>query len=276
MGSPVFSYIHWHPDPELFRIGGLGVRYYSLLFAAGIIIAYLLLKKSLLQQKIPVAVLDKLLIYVVIGTFLGARLGHCLFYEPGYYLHHPLEIFIPWSSTTEGIRFTGYQGLASHGAALGILLSAWIYARKYHFPYMVILDTIAPYIPLAGAVIRLGNLFNSEIIGRPTRVPWAFVFDRVDQVPRHPAQLYESICYFALFLFLYRYSLRKKTTQQKGLLFSLLLTILFSIRFLLEFFKADQEAFEAGMLINMGQLLSLPLIAAGIILLFQRKKLFGA
>ena len=272
MVIPVFLYIHWHPDPELFRIGGLGVRHYSLLFATGILTAYLLLKKSFLQREIPVAVLDKLLIYVVVGTFLGARLGHCLFYDPGYYLRHPVEIFLPWSNTPEGFRFTGYQGLASHGAAIGILLSTWIFARKQHCSYIGTLDTIAPYIPLAGAVIRLGNLFNSEIIGRPAHVFWAFVFDRVDQVPRHPAQLYEACCYFILFIILYRFSRREKNTEQPGLLFGIMLTILFSVRFILEFFKHNQEAFEAKMMINMGQLLSIPLIAAGIIILWKRQK----
>lgn len=271
--TSIFSYIHWHPNPEIVKFGGLSLRYYSVLFATGILLSFHLLRKRFQQQGIADTVAEKLFIYVVLGTFLGARVGHCLFYEPGYFLQHPWEILLPWEGLPweRNFRFTGYRGLASHGAALGILIAIRIFTKKARLSYLVMLDGLAPFVPLTGAFIRLGNLFNSEILGTPSHVAWAFIFDREDNIPRHPAQLYEAICYLILFFLLYRLSRKSYTNSKRGALFGVLLMCLFSIRFILEFFKADQVVFEAGMWLNMGQLLSLPLIIAGVFL-FLRKK----
>lgn len=272
MHVPSFLYLHWHPDPEIFKVAGIGIRYYSLCFLSGISLSYIILRKDFIKKGIDLILLDRLLLYIVAGTIIGARLGHCLFYEPGYYLRHLQEIVLPWSGTPgqEGFHFTGYQGLASHGAALGILLSSWLFARRYRLPYLLILDLLAPFIPLAGAAIRLGNLFNSEIIGRPVHVQWAIVFDHIDQLPRHPAQIYETATYLAIFAILRYLSVKTMMERKEGMLLGLLLVLLFSARFMLEFFKEDQVGFESQLWLNMGQLMSLPFIILGIILMRRR------
>jgi len=195
----------------------------------------------------------------VVGTIVGARLGHCLFYEPGYYLRHPLEIIAVWQG-----------GLASHGGALGVLIALYLYSRKHpDQPFLWLLDRIAVPTALGACLIRLGNLFNSEIIGVPTHVPWAFVFERVDPIPRHPSQLYESICYagvFVMLLFLYR---RYRAQTPAGLLLGAFLVAIFTARFLLEFVKERQEAYTLNIPLNVGQWLSLPFILAGAVLLWR-------
>lgn len=268
-----FLYLHWHPYPEIFKVAGVGLRYYSVCFLSGIGLSYIILSKDWAKKGAETVMLDRLLLYMVEGTVIGARLGHCLFYEPGYYLRHLPEIVLPWSGIPGqgSFHFTGYQGLASHGAAIGILLSAWLFARRYCFPYLLILDLIAPFIPLAGAAIRLGNLFNSEIIGKPARVPWALVFDLTDQLPRHPAQLYEAVAYLAIFAILRFLSVKTTMERKEGRLLGLLLVMLFSARFALEFFKENQVGFESQMWLNMGQLMSLPFIILGIVLMCRRQ-----
>lgn len=266
-------YIHWNISPEIFSLGALSIRYYSLLFAGGIVICFLIMKQVFEHRKYPLELLDKLTLYVVLGTVIGARLGHCLFYEPQYYLEHPLEIILPFKGFpgTDNFRITGFQGLASHGAAVGIVIGTYLFCRKYKFKFLHVFDLLALVIPIAAASIRLGNLFNSEILGMPTEMPWGFIFTRVDDIPRHPAQLYESLSYFAIFLFIY-YRLRPNLDRfRHGFVFGFMLLAMFTARFLLEFLKEDQEAFEQGMLLNMGQLLSIPFMVLGAYLVWSRK-----
>jgi len=194
---------------------------------------------------------------------VGARLGHCLFYEPSYYLSNPVEILKIWRG-----------GLASHGAAIGILLVLWLWVRKEKKPYMWILDRIVIVAALGGAMIRLGNLMNSEIYGVETTLPWGFVFLRNGEtVPKHPTQIYESLAYFITFIILSRIYWRKKGEFISGVPFSLFLILVFIFRFFVEYVKEDQVAFEAGMTLNMGQWLSLPFILIGVVvLIFSLRK----
>jgi len=204
------------------------------------------------------AVLDKLTIYVAIGTIVGARLGHCFFYEPAYYLANPLEIIKVW-----------HGGLASHGAAIGILLALWLFVRKEKKPFIWAIDRVVVVVALAGALIRLGNLMNSEIYGVETTLPWGFVFLRNgENMPKHPTQLYEAFAYLITFGVLMRIYWKTKGKQKPGLLFGLFLIMVFLFRFFVEFVKEDQVAFEAEMKLNMGQWLSIPFVIAGIVILF--------
>lgn len=262
----IFGAINWDVNPEIFRIGSFAVRWYGLLFASGFFFGYLIFLRFFKKEGLSVDLLDKLTIYMALGTVIGARLGHCLFYEPEYYLHNPVEILKIWRG-----------GLASHGAAIGILAALWLFVRKYKFSFIWILDRIVVVVALGGAFIRLGNLMNSEIYGVETSLPWGFVFIRnLEMVPKHPTQIYESLTYFLIFLLLLWLYYRNDAKPKPGLLFSLFLILVFGMRFLIEFIKEDQVAFEAGMNLNMGQWLSIPffLLGAGILVwsLRRRKK----
>ena len=217
------------------------------------------------MENIPLDKLDKLAVYGFIGMFAGMRLGHCLFYEPSYYFSHPLEIILPIQPTADGgYKFSGFQGLASHGGAFGLIIALIIYAKKTKESIIKTIDLIAVVAPLASCFIRLANLMNSEIIGIPTNVSWAFIFVRVDNLPRHPAQLYEAISYLLIFgLMLYLYKTRRENLKN-GFFFGLVITLIFVARFFFEFVKENQVGFENGMTFNMGQLLSLPYLAVGI------------
>jgi prolipoprotein diacylglyceryl transferase len=235
----------------------------------GFIFGYNLLQKQFKIASLPQEKLDKLLVYIVIGTVVGARLGHCLFYEFDYYSNNLLEIFLPVRFSPK-FQITGFYGLASHGGIIGVALAILIYSWRQKIDIYWVLDRIALVGPLAGGFIRLGNLFNSEMIGHPTTVPWAFVFQRIDDIPRHPGQVYEALAYFSIFLFLNQFA--KKSQKENGYLTGLLFVLLFSARFLLEFFKIDQVGFESDMLLNMGQLLSLPFIFAGLFLMKKKNQ----
>ena len=201
----------------------------------------------------------------MIGILAGARLGHCLFYEPSYFLSHPLEMFLPIRVLPEGgIKFTGYQGLASHGGALGLLVALYFYSRKTKHSMIDTIGLIAVVAGLGGGFIRLANLMNSEIIGKPSTVSWSFIFERIDNVPRHPAQLYEAISYFLIFAIMMLLYKTKREKFRNGTLFGLVLVLIFVARFFIEFLKENQVGFEEGMKFNMGQLLSLPYIFVGI------------
>jgi len=199
MGSNMI--INWNLDPEIIRIGGFSLRYYSILFAGGIYFAYLIVKHIYSKNSLEIKKLESISIHVFVGLIIGARLGHCLFYDFAYYSKHIAEIFLPFAVTDSGINFTGYQGLSSHGGGIGIILSLLIWklrsAENKLFPA---LDAIAIAAPLTAGCIRLGNFMNSEIIGEPTSGTWGVIFSRVDYIPRHPGQLYESVFYFCLFV----------------------------------------------------------------------------
>lgn len=257
--------IHWNVDPVMFNIGSFGLRYYSLGFLVAFVLGYYIVSWMFRQEKVRADYLDSLVVYMFLATLAGARLGHCLFYEPDYFLTsaHWTEIVWPFHNG----HFTGFQGLASHGAAVGILLAMWLYWRKYGMNLWWILDRMVIVIALGGAFIRLGNLFNSEIYGHATNLPWGFIFDRNHEtVPKHPTQIYESLSYFIIFgACLWAYC-RKKGALRSGSIFGWWLVALFGLRFLVEFVKNDQVDFEAAMALNMGQLLSLPFIVAGLVI----------
>ena len=268
-------YLRWDISPEIFRIGGFALRYYSIGFLLAFAASYFIMAYILRRENRDPLILDRLLVYVVLGTLIGARLGHCFFYEFDYYRHRPWEIVLPFNMDHQHFEFTGYQGLASHGGAIGILLAVWWYSRRYSISFIWLLDRLAVVVPLAGCFVRTGNFFNAEIIGIPSHLPWAVIFARVDNLPRHPAQLYEAAAYLLIFACLF-YLYKKNTVQQKpGYLFGLLLILVFSARFIIEFVKENQETFENGQLLNMGQILSLPLIAAGIYFLQYYERSHG-
>jgi phosphatidylglycerol---prolipoprotein diacylglyceryl transferase len=263
------NHISWNIDPIIFEIGFLSLRWYSLFFVSGFFISYQILKRHFQREEISQAVLDKLTVYMVCGTVIGARLGHCLFYDFEYYSDNLLEVFLP-VTFHPSFSFTGFQGLASHGAAIGILISVLLFSKRYGTSLLWILDKLALVIPLAGCLIRIGNFMNSEMIGHPTSVPWAIVFEKVDPLPRHPGQLYEAILYLLIFLFLT--VLDKRVHKRPGFIFGLFLATLFFSRLMVEFWKEDQSGFENDMLLNMGQLLSLPFILLGVWLLLSRSR----
>lgn len=252
----ILNYIHWDVNPEIFRIGSFAIRWYGLLFALAFYAGYLVLTRIFKKEGISLEVLDKLTLYVFVGTVLGARLGHCLFYQPDYYLSNPIEILKIW----EG-------GLASHGAGIGILIALWFFARNVKKPYFWIIDRMGIVVALGGSFIRLGNLMNSEIIGKPSDVPWAFVLHRIDEIPRHPTQIYESLSYFAIFALLMYLYYKTNAKEKGGLMFGIFITTLFIVRFVIEYYKEVQVDFEESLFMNMGQILSIPFIIIGIILI---------
>jgi prolipoprotein diacylglyceryl transferase len=248
------------------------VRWYSLLFALAFIAGYILLQKAVFQKEnLSTALLDKLSIYVFLGVLIGARLGHCLFYEPSYYLSsfsHFIEMLLPITKTQQGWKFVGYQGLASHGGAIGIIIAIYLYARKTKLTMLWTLDRLVIVVALAGLFIRLGNLCNSEIYGIATNSNWGFIFVRNGEtIAKHPTQLYEAISYFITFIILLFTYIKNNRKTIPGLLFSLFLILAFTSRLIIENWKEVQEAWEANMILNMGQILSIPFIAIGIIIL---------
>lgn len=262
------SYITWNPDPEIFRIGSIAIRWYGVLFASGFVTGYFLMQHFFKKEGIPLKLLDQLTTTMVIATVVGARLGHCLFYEPEYYLRNPIDILKIW----EG-------GLASHGAAIAILFAIYLFARKSKLSYWRVIDRIAVVTALAGFFIRMGNLMNSEIFGKPTTLPWGFIYENASDPaqrlqPRHPSQIYEGLAYLVIFAVLMLIYYRKNNRPKEGLLISLFLILVFITRFFIEFLKEPQVGFEASMALNMGQLLSIPFVLAGVagLFLIYRKK----
>ncbi len=274
----IFLSILWDVDPWLIKFGdNFGIRWYGLLFACVFVFGYIIFNRFFKKDNLSTEILDQLTLYMAIGTVVGARLGHCLFYDAEYYLENPLEILMIWRG-----------GLASHGGGIGILLALWLFVRRYKFSFLWLIDRISVVAALAGTFIRLGNLMNSEIYGRPTSLPWGFRFVRDKSrinfydpntgefigkhLACHPTQLYEALSYFTIFLILF-YVIRKFGANLKeGIIFSWFLIAVFGARFLIEYVKYEQSDFEINMInqfhINMGQLLSLPFILMGIILFF--------
>lgn len=257
--------IPWDVNPEIFRIGPVAIRWYGILFASSFLFSYIIMNRIFKNENLGEPILDRLTIYMALGVIIGARLGHCLFYEPDYYFRHPLEILMIYKG-----------GLASHGAAIGILTAVWLFTKKQKKDYIWAMDRIAIVVALSGFLIRMGNLMNSEIYGTETMVPWGFVFLRNHEVaPKHPTQIYEGLAYLAIFILLYRLYWSKKGGHYEGLLISLLCLLVFIARFFIEFLKEDQVDFEATMKLNMGQWLSIPFVLLGIAGLYwslKRKK----
>lgn len=270
-------FITWDVNPEIFNLFGISVRWYGLLFALGFVFGYKIEEKMFQSEKLPPAWLDKLWIYVAVATVIGARLGHCIFYSWDYYQDHLIEMILPFHFYPE-FKFIGYQGLASHGAAIGIIAGLWYYSRKISKKSILwILDRAVVPIALAGFCIRTGNLMNSEIIGLPTELSWGFRFVRASGVadpmtPRHPAQLYEAICYLISFGILMWFYWRTTARDRQGFLFGMFLILIFTARFFIEFLKENQEAFEEAMTLNMGQWLSIPFVLVGVASLFWSRK----
>jgi phosphatidylglycerol---prolipoprotein diacylglyceryl transferase len=270
----MLSQITWAVRPDVFMMGGLEVRWYGLAFALGFFLGIAMMTKMFAKDGVPEKWVDSLFIYVIVATVLGARLGHVFFYAWDYYAVHPLEIFKIW----EG-------GLASHGGSLGILIAIWIYSKKVSKRSMLwTLDRLAVPVALVAAFIRLGNLMNHEIYGHPTDLPWGFKFilnvrewqhgaDPIYSLPSHPTQIYEALCYLITFAVVSLLYWKNKTAKQKeGLIIGVFFIGIFLSRFLIEFVKEDQEAFEATMTLNMGQWLSIPFILAGILLFVRAIK----
>lgn len=268
--------IYWDVDSVIFWItDSFPLKYYGLLFVTGLMVGYLIVKNIYKRENIPVEQLDRLLTYIVLGTIIGARLGHCLFYEPEYFLNHPLEIFLPIQKIDGSYQFVGYQGLASHGGGIAVLIAILIYSKKYKVKLLWILDRVAIGTPVTGAFIRLGNFMNSEIYGKPTNGNWGVVFVNDDLIPRHPTQLYEAFSYLLIFIFLYVIYKSKKIKKYNGDIFGIFLILLFLARFLIEFFKENQVAFENQMTLNMGQILSIPFILIGMLIIIWNRRKFN-
>ena len=255
-------YVHWNVNPDIFHLGGITVRWYGLLFVSGFILGYYIFRRFFQREGIPAdKVIDPLLYTLLIGTLVGARLGHCIFYQPDYYfgsLKGFLEIFQPWKG-----------GLASHGGAIVLILAMiWFarkYGRKYNFDTVWLLDHLAIATAFAGAFIRFGNLMNSEIYGDVTTLPWGFIFERVGEtVPKHPTQLYEALSYLILGIILVLLYNKRLDKMYRGTFIGLFLVGCFGMRFLIEFIKEPQVEFEVNMALDMGQILSIPFILIGI------------
>jgi len=268
--------LHWEPSTTLFKLGSFGIHYYSLMFVIAFSLGYNIMKKMYLKEKVAIDTLESMLFYIVISTLLGARLGHVFFYDWTYYQNHLIEVLLPISSNAEGgYSFVGFRGLASHGAALGILLGIIIYQRfNAYKPLAWILDRLIIPTTLGAGFVRIGNFFNSEIVGNYTGNNFGVVFaNRGEMLPRHPAQLYEAFAYFILFFFL-RYLYRKGLNRQDGFLVGVFMSVLFSIRFIVEFVKESQGGFETFLpALSTGQWLSVPLIIAGIIVMYRTRAL---
>ena len=268
------NWVVWSPSPMIFSSGGFSLLWYGVLFAIGLVLAGWYVWGRFNQFGIEQRHFENLIIWSFIGIFLGARLCHCLCYEPDYFLEHPIEMFLPIGLDEFGnYRFTGYHGLASHGAIVGLILMLLLFKFFSKLDILPIMDWFALATPLAGGFIRLGNLMNSEIVGAPTDVAWAFVFPVIDDLPRHPAQLYESLFFFVLFVI---GALLLKKMEYKlakpGFYLSLMLILVAVFRFYIEFVKEIQVSFERDMLLNMGQWLSVPFFLLGVVLMIYTQK----
>lgn len=251
-------FIDWNLDPVFFHLGPFAVRYYGLFFAIAFWLGYVITAKMFKDQKLPDTLVDKVFIYILVATLIGSRLGHCIFYAWDYYSQHPLEILQVWKG-----------GLASHGGTLGIIIALIIFSKRVsHKPFLWIVDCICVPVALAAFFIRMGNLANSEIVGIPTDVPWAFRFLRLRPddalIPRHPTQIYEALFYLAVFGLLWFLYWKKRLIVRHGALFGVFMVCVFGFRILIEGLKENQEPFEDSMVLNMGQLLSIPYVILGI------------
>jgi len=272
MFNNMLSYILWNPDTIIFNIplpviGTLAIRWYSTCWLIGLLLAYFLVKYLYKQQKLSDEKFEPLFLYCFLGILIGARLGHCIFYEPDYFLssfNHVIEMLLPIRQDMYGDwHFTGYEGLASHGGTIGIIIALLLYSKNLKVGMWTVLDTISIAVPITACFIRLGNLMNSEIIGKPTDLPWAFIFERIDMLPRHPGQLYEAIAYACFFFVLWYFYKKNSKLVGTSFFFGLDILLIFTFRFFIEYTKEVQESFEQNMLFDMGQILSVPFILMG-------------
>ncbi len=275
---------NWAPDEVFLRIGSLGIHYYSLMFIIAFAVGYYIMKRFYKNEGVSEQFLEPLFVYTVVGTLIGARLGEVFFYNWDYFQNHLVEILLPVKEVAdgsmffgliEGWEFSGYRGLASHGAAIGIITAMILYRRKYRYKSVLwILDRIVIPVSFGGIFIRIGNFFNSEIVGKYTGSSFGVVFEnRGEVLPRHPAQLYESLGYVVVFLILRHLYWNTKRKDQTGFLFGSFLMLLFSVRFVVEFVKESQGGFESALgTFSTGQWLSIPLIAAGFIFAYRAQK----
>lgn len=266
----MLEFVTWNPPVEVFHIGDFGVRWYALMWVIGLSLAYYIVYRTYKDQNLPQEKFDPLFFYCFFGILIGARLGHCLLYEPEYFLANPLEMILPARRGADGAwHFTGYSGLASHGGTAGLIIALWIYVRKYKLNIMRVMDNIAIAVPVTAAFIRLGNLMNSEIVGKPTDSPLGFIFvQNGENFARWPGQLFEACFYLLLFpvgLWLYKKYKHKVGT---GFFFGWVITCIFTFRFFVEFLKDVQEPWELDMVsaigLNQGQMLSIPFIIVGL------------
>ncbi len=244
----------WNVNPNILELGPIQLRWYGLLFVGSFFLGLMILNWVYTREKKDPAVLDNLLIYIMVGAVIGARLMHCFAYEPEFYLSHPLEILKVWKG-----------GLASHGGLLGVLVALYVFAKKYKESYMWLLSRVAMPGALTAAFVRFGNLFNSEILGMPTDKPWAIIFAQIDMIPRHPVQLYEATAYLILLVILVAIYRKSTAVFATKILPGVFLTYMFVIRFLLEYVKTRQAAYTTDLPFSTGQMLSVPFILVGII-----------
>lgn len=259
----ILAFIHWNVSPEIFSLGPVHVRWYGLLFAVGFLFGYSHGEKMFKHENIDLKWLESLFIYLIVATIIGARLGHVLFYGWDYYSQHPIEILYVWQG-----------GLASHGGVIGIIIAMFIWSKYVSKRSILwVLDRVVVPSVFVAALIRFGNLMNSEIYGIPTTLPWGVIFERNHEtVAKHPTQIYESLSYLVTFgVMLYMYW-KTKAKDYQGLLVGVFFVMVFSARFFIEFIKEEQEAFEKGMSLNMGQLLSIPFVLTGIFLIVRAVK----
>ena len=279
----ILNYILWNPDLVAFHIGPFAVRWYGLMWIIGLTLAYLVVQRLYKEQKIKDELFDPLFLYCFVGILAGARLGHCIFYQPDVFLtswRGIIEMLLPihfgndgsWLGETFGFYVIGYAGLASHGGTLGLMIALWLYVKHTKLSIWSVLDNIAIATGTTACFIRLGNLMNSEIIGKITDVPWAFIFEKVDSMPRHPGQLYEAIAYALLFCILWVLHKRMPEKIGTGWYFGFCLTYIFTFRFFIEYTKEVQEAFEASLPLDMGQILSIPFVILGVYCMIRAKK----
>ena len=271
--NPILSHIVWEPSVAPFSIFGFEIRYYALCWLAGLVSAYYVVKTVYKKGGIKEELFDPLFFYCFIGILVGARLGHCLFYEPEYYLANPIEMLLPIREVNRAWKFTGYAGLASHGGVIGVITGMLLYLKKTRLPFLWVLDSLGIAAPIFAAFVRLGNFMNSEIIGLPTDAPWGIVFANTGMTtPCHPAQLYESIAYLTVFIAIVLLYVKFRNKVGTGLYAGFTLFTIFTFRFFVEYIKEVQVDFENGMFMNMGQILSIPLIIAGGYLILRSTK----
>ena len=265
--------ITWDVGPNLIEIGSFLIKSYSVLFALGFIVSYFIVKKIYKKEGIPINELDSLTVWVVLDGLIGARLGHCLFYDWEYYSQNLLEIILPFSFSPE-FHFTGFMGLASHGGALGVIIAMLIFKRKStKKSFFWLIDRVAIPTGFAGALIRLGNLMNSEIYGHHTELPWGFIFVRNGEtLPSHPTQIYEALCYILTSIILLKLYNVKRFRDARGFLLGVFFILVFTARFFIELIKENQVTFEDTMVLNMGQILSIPVVLFGVFLVIWSLK----